>query len=110
VYRLELGGPTALRAVVLDGSINHAAGDTPVDVDVYLLDATQTGTGCIAAGGAVLETMVGPGTFYVVVDTTSAGPEVAGEYSLAVVPCEASDTRCVRVAPAADGRPSISRP
>jgi hypothetical protein len=98
VYQLELAAPTALRAVVLDGSTNHAAGDTLVDVDVYLLDATRAGTGCIASADAVLETVVGPGTFYVVVDTTSAGPEVAGEYTLAVVPCEATDTRCVRVA------------
>jgi hypothetical protein len=97
VYRLELAAPTALRAVVLDGSISHTAGDTPVDVDVYLLDATRAGTGCIASGDAVLETMVGPGTFYVVVDTTTASPDAAGEYTLAVVPCEATDNRCVRV-------------
>jgi hypothetical protein len=41
--------------------------------------------------------MVGPGTFYVVVDTTTASPDAAGEYTLAVVPCEATDNRCVRV-------------
>jgi hypothetical protein len=98
LYRLDLGAPTALRAAVLDGSINHAAGDTLVDVDVYLLDATRSGSGCIAAGDSILETTVGPGTFYVVVDTTSAAPEVAGEFTLAVVPCESTDARCVRAA------------
>lgn len=98
VYRLDLAAPTALRALVLDGSTTHIAGDTPVDVDVYLLDATREGTGCIASGDAILETTVGPGTFYVVVDTTAAGAEVAGEFTLAVVPCEATDTRCGRVA------------
>ena len=97
VYRLERAAQTALRAVVLDGSLDHAAGDTPVDVDVYLLDATQLGSGCVASADAVLETMVGPGTFYLVVDTAGAGTEVAGEYTLAVVPCEATDARCVRV-------------
>ncbi|HMI88851.1 MAG TPA: SGNH/GDSL hydrolase family protein [Polyangiaceae bacterium] len=98
VYRLDLAAPTALRAVVLDGSTNHAAGDTAVDVDVYLLDDSRAATGCIASGDAVLQTMVGPGTFYVVVDTTAAGPEVAGEFTLAVVECEASDSLCVRTA------------
>jgi hypothetical protein len=107
VYRLELAAPTQLRVVVLDGSTTHAAGDTPVDVDVYLLDATAAGTGCMAASDAVIETMVGPGTFYVVVDTTSAGAEVAGEYTLAVVPCEASDTRCVSAVNAHGKRASI---
>jgi len=96
MYRLELAAPTALRAVVLDGSTTHSGGDTPVDVDVYLLDATAAGTGCIASGDAILETTVGPGTFYVVVDTTAASPDVAGEYTLAVVACEATDTRCAR--------------
>jgi hypothetical protein len=88
VYRLDLAGPTALRAAVLDGSQNHAAGDTPVDVDVYLLDASGSGAGCIASGDAVLETTVGPGTFHIVVDTTGPGAEVAGEFTLAVAPCE----------------------
>jgi len=104
VYRLELAAPTPLRAVVLDGSVNHAAGDTPVDVDVYLLDATRSASGCIASADAVLETMVGPGTFHIVVDTTGTGPEVAGEFTLAVVPCESTDTRCVRVATSAPQR------
>ena len=109
-YRLDLTAPTALRAAVLDGSTTHTGGDTPVDVDMYLLDATAAGTGCIASGDAIVETTVGPGTFYVVVDTTAAGPEVAGEYTLAVVACEATDTRCaktsssVRTAPLSGSR------
>jgi hypothetical protein len=94
MYRLELGEPTALRAVVLDGSIDHAAEDTTVDVDVYLLDASKSGPGCIASADSVLATTVGPGTFYIVVDTTGAGPTFAGEYTLAVATCEAGDDRC----------------
>ena len=78
--------PTALRAVVLDGLDRPPGGDTPVELDVYLLDATKSGPGCIASADAVLETTVGPGTFYVVVDTTRRGAEMAGEYTLAVVP------------------------
>jgi len=95
IYRLNIAAPTPLRAVVLDGSTTHSGGDTPVDVDVYLLDALD-GTRCVASGDAILETMVGPGTYYVVVDTTAAGPEVAGEYTLAVAACESTDPRCVR--------------
>jgi hypothetical protein len=98
VYRVDLAAPTPMRAVVLDGSIDHAAGDTPVDVDVYLLDASKAGPGCIGSADAILQTAVGPGTFYVVVDTTGAGPETAGEFTLAIVPCEAGDMRCVRTA------------
>jgi hypothetical protein len=94
MYRLDLAAPTPLRAVVLDGSIDHAAGDMNVDLDVYLLDATKSGPGCIASADSVLETTLGPGTFYIVVDTTGAGPAFAGEYTLAVTQCEASDDRC----------------
>jgi hypothetical protein len=94
MYRLDLGERTALRAAVLDGSIDHAAGDTTVDVDVYLLDASKSGPGCLASADSVLETTVGPGTFYLVVDTTGAGPTFAGEYTLAVTKCESTDERC----------------
>jgi hypothetical protein len=96
VYRLELGAPTPLRAVVLDGSVDHSASDIPVDVDVYLLDASRSGTGCIASADAILQTAVGPGTFYIVVDTAGASADKAGEFTLAVVPCETTDDRCVR--------------
>jgi hypothetical protein len=96
MYRLDLAEPTALRAVVLDGSIDHSAGDTTVDLDVYLLDATKSGPGCIASADSLLQTTVGPGSFYIVVDTTGAGPTFAGEYTLAVTTCEAGDTRCDR--------------
>jgi len=96
VYQLELGAPTALRAVVLDGSIDHSASDTPVDLDVYVLDASKAGPGCIASADAILETAIGPGTFYVVVDTAGAGAEKAGEFTLTVVACEPGDPRCVR--------------
>jgi hypothetical protein len=98
VYKLDLAQATNLRAVVLDGSLTHADGDTPVDLDIYLLDASKSGPGCIASADTVLETLVGPGTFYIVVDTTGAGAETAGEYTLAVVPCESGDDRCVRKA------------
>jgi hypothetical protein len=98
MYRLDLAAPTAIRAVVLDGSIDHAAGDTTVDLDVYLLDATKSGPGCVASADSVLETTVGPGTFYIVVDTTGAGPTFAGEYTLAITNCEATDERCGRKA------------
>jgi hypothetical protein len=94
MYRLDLAAPTPLRAVVLDGSIDHSASDTTVDLDVYLLDASKSGPGCIAAGDSVLQATVGPGTFYIVVDTTGAGPTFAGEYTLAVTQCEATDERC----------------
>ena len=98
MYRLDLAAPTALRAVVLDGSIDHSPGDTTVDLDVYLLDASKSGPGCIASADSVLETTVGPGTFYIVVDTTGSGPTFAGEYTLAVTKCEATDNRCDRKA------------
>jgi hypothetical protein len=93
-YRMDLAVAMPLRAVVLDGSIDHGPADTPVDVDVYLLDSTRAGAGCIKSGDSVLETTVGPGTFYIVVDTAGAGTEGAGEYTLSVVPCASTDERC----------------
>jgi hypothetical protein len=93
-YRLDLAVAMPLRAVVLDGSIDHGPADTPVDVDVYLLDSTRAGAGCIKSSDAILEATVGPGTFYIVVDTAGAGTEGAGEYTLGVVPCASTDERC----------------
>ncbi|MET0594339.1 MAG: SGNH/GDSL hydrolase family protein [Polyangiaceae bacterium] len=93
-YRLDLTAATPLRAVVLDGSVDHGPADGPVDVDVYLLDATRSGPGCLKSADAVIEGTIGPGTFYIVVDTTGAGAESAGEFTLSVVPCASTDERC----------------
>ena len=103
-YRLDLTAATPLRAVVLDGSVDHGPMDGPVDVDVYLLDATRAGPGCIKSADAIVEGTIGPGTFYVVVDTTGAGAESAGEFTLSVVPCASSDERCAGTPNAAEKR------
>ncbi|EDM78958.1 hypothetical protein PPSIR1_06938 [Plesiocystis pacifica SIR-1] len=88
LYRLELDTPTKLRALVLDHS--------GVDVDVHLLDASASEAGCILRDDRLIETALEPGTYYFSLDTyvNGEGVEQGGEYTFAVLACEANDPDC----------------
>ncbi len=72
-YRFELTEATSVHALVID-----RAG---VDIDLHLVDASQSGDGCIARADGELMLDLDPGVYYFVLDTfVSGGVEAAGEY------------------------------
>lgn len=78
VYRLEVKQATNLRVVVFDGD--------DVDLDLHLLDATGTASGCLARDDKLITRALQPGTYHLVVDTyVKSGVELAGEYLLLVL-------------------------
>jgi hypothetical protein len=83
VFRLALAAETALRIVVLDREA--------VDVDVHLLD----GETCLERDDLVIDRLLPPGDYTIVVDTfVSAGVEASGAYTLVVLACEPGDDAC----------------
>lgn len=90
-YVLSLPTKTPARVVVLD------RGD--VDVDVHRLDGAKapTGDACVARNDRLLEGVLPAGTTRFVVDTfVSGGVEHAGDYVLAIVPCDGADAACAK--------------
>jgi hypothetical protein len=87
-YRLDLETERRLRFVVLDRGT--------VDVDLHLLDGAPTTAACAARAHQVIEGRLGPGTWYLSLDTfvNSGGTELSGEYLLVVTPCAAGDSTC----------------
>jgi len=87
-YRLEITEKTPVRIMVLD------RGD--VDVDIHLLSGGPGGDGCIDRDHRIIERTLLPGTYYISVDSfvNSDGVAQSGEFSLVVVKCADSDTRC----------------
>ncbi len=79
VYRLVLGKPTNLRAIVFDGD--------NVDLDLHLLDASANpASGCLARDDKLIVKSLPAGTYHLVVDTyVTGGAEKAGEYLLVVL-------------------------
>lgn len=56
-----------------------------VDIDVHLLDASETAEGCLASDHNAIEVDLEPGTFQLVLDTfVSHGVEHSGEFILIV--------------------------
>jgi len=87
VYRLDLQTSQRLRMMVLDvGS---------VDIDLYLLDSTSQADGCLARNDTVIQGTIGPGTFYVVIDTyVNNSVEHAGPALLVIHECALEDASC----------------
>lgn len=82
-YRFTLAEAREVRVEVADGD--------DVDVDVHLLSAPAIGadgavTGCLARDDRRIVRTLGPGTYWVAVDTwaSAAGVERPGDYTLAV--------------------------
>jgi hypothetical protein len=88
VYRLEIASPVRIRAIVLDRG--------NVDIDVHLLDASATTSGCLARNDALLEADLTPGTYHIVLDTfVAAGTENSGEYVFVLMTCPPGDPACL---------------
>ena len=87
-YRLELEKPRALRIAVVD----H--GDT--DVDIHLLSASGTATGCLRRAHTLIAGTLAAGEYVLVADSwvSADGTVNAGEYLLTVTDCVAGDPRC----------------
>ena len=78
VYRLTVNAQTKLRARVFDGG--------GVDVDLHLLGAEADGESCIARADKLLDADVGPGTYWIAVDSyVSGGAAQSGPYRLTVI-------------------------
>ena len=87
VYRVDLEGPTRLRAMVLDVGA--------VDIDLHWLDATGTATGCLLRNDTLTSGRFEAGTYYIVADTfVSGGDPRPGEYLLVLLECEPGDDTC----------------
>jgi hypothetical protein len=83
------GGPevvyffTVDRSGTLTATLNDVSGDA-VDLDVHLLDADDA-RACLARGDVSLSRALGPGRYFIVVDTyVTGGVEQAGPYRLDV--------------------------
>lgn len=86
-FRLELDRATALRIMVFDGA--------GIDIDLHLIDATQTAEGCLERDDSRIEGTLDAGTYYIAADTwAGAGMPLSGQYLLVVVPCDDDDTSC----------------
>jgi hypothetical protein len=85
----DVSGPEVVYLLTLDrsGTLRVRVDDVPgdgVDVDVMLLEADD-GRTCLAAGDTGITRPVGPGRYYIIVETYVDGPrEMAGPYRLDV--------------------------
>jgi hypothetical protein len=72
-YRFDVSAPTRVRAMVLNRGT--------VDNDVHLLDASDSGAGCLQRNDRTIVADLAPGTYYFSLDTyVSGGVTHAGEY------------------------------
>jgi hypothetical protein len=76
VYTLNLAARTTIDAYLIE----HGA----TDASVHVLAGSLATSACVASGGPTVTATVGPGTVYLVVDSTSTASE--GEYALVVQP------------------------
>ncbi len=76
LYRLDLDRAMSLLIMVFDRGT--------VDIDVHLLSGTTEGS-CLSRAHRQIEADVGPGTYYLSLDTFVGSTEQAGEYLLAVM-------------------------
>ena len=83
-YRLELKQMTKIRA--------FAVSSTGADVDIHLTQNIDDSS-CMVRGDKWFEGNLAAGTYYIVVDTFKSSAN-AGEYLMAVLPCDAADTAC----------------
>lgn len=73
VYRLDLADQTQLRATVHDLDA--------VDVDLHIIDDSGTPDGCLARAHRIIDILLPPGVYYVVLDTfVSGGTPLSGEF------------------------------
>jgi len=87
LYRFELTATTAVRIALLD----HAG----VDVDLHLLDASASASGCIERDDRIIERTLQAGTYHLAIDTfTSQASPKSGPYQLVVLACEPGDPDC----------------
>lgn len=101
LYQLTVTSPIRVRAAVIDATPvpGPDAGVLPLDLDLYLLDATGAASGCVKTADEVITTNLEPGTWYFAVDhalATSLSP--SGEYVFVVVPCKGDDRLCEELA------------
>ena len=67
-----------------------------VDVDVHLLGATVTTSGCLVRNDTLIGKDLSPGTYHVVVDTfVTGGTPASGEYLFALLVCAPGDAACL---------------
>lgn len=86
-YTLVVTQPTPIRAMLFDRS--------GVDVDLHLLSGGMTGAACKARHDRLIERTLQPGTHTFVVDSfVSAGKPLSGQFMLAIMRCDPSDTAC----------------
>lgn len=77
-WKITLSQTTTLRAMVLDRG--------EVDVDVHLLDASNTPQGCLDRGHREIVNTLAPGTYHYALDTfVSAGQALAGEFQFVLL-------------------------
>lgn len=88
LYRYETSRAVTIRAMVFD------RGD--VDIDLHLLDASATESGCIARSDRIIEATLAPGTYHFALDTyvSSNGTVRAGEVLFVMLECAAGDPDC----------------
>lgn len=87
-YRIDLDEETALRFIVLD------RGD--VDIDLHLLGDSADPSTCVDRDHRVIERTLAAGIHHLTLDSWVDGGGVSreGEYLLAILPCEDTDTSC----------------
>jgi hypothetical protein len=88
LYRYEVEEAQAIRALVMD------LGDA--DIDIHLLDATGSESGCIERGHRFIETTLQPGTYIFALDSwvDGGGDERSGEFIFALIACDEGDSDC----------------
>lgn len=88
LYRFETDREVDIRAMVFD------RGD--VDIDLHLLDASASESGCIARAHRILEARLAPGVYHFALDSfVSSGNLVrSGEYLFVVHTCRPGDPDC----------------
>ncbi len=88
VYRLELQEKVLLRTLVVDAE--------DVDVDIQLLQGSAEAASCLARNDTLIQGTIGPGTYFLVVDTfqSKSKGERPGDYLLVVTTCEPNDLDC----------------
>ena len=94
VYRFETAEAVRLRAIVLDSD--------GVDVDLHILQTPMASAGnpqaaadCVARDDFLVEGVLQPGAYTIVVDSfVSGGRPQEGEYDMVLLACDADDGDC----------------
>jgi len=86
-FTLVLTQATPIRAMLFDRD--------GVDVDLHLLTGGKTGAACKARHDRMIEKTLAAGTHTFVVDSfVSSGKTLSGQYMLAIMRCDPTDTAC----------------